>query len=118
MRIIVPLFAAFFLAGCGKKTEVSAPVTQAQSTVEPTANNQGTASTTPVVALSGVTNAVQAGPDLNQLHRAVLRWILSNRRPPKDFEDFAATTDYQIPPPPLGKKYALDKHMHVILLDQ
>jgi len=39
-----------------------------------------------------------------------------NRRPPKNFEDFAATSGVEIPPPPDGKRYAIDKTMHIILV--
>ncbi len=59
--------------------------------------------------------AAQAAPNLDEITRQVRRWILKNQRPPKNFEDFAATTSYQIPPPPPGKKYVLNRQMHVVL---
>lgn len=55
-------------------------------------------------------------PDFSEMNREVRRWILRNQRPPKSFEEFATSANAQFPPPPAGKKYALDKTMHVILV--
>jgi len=52
------------------------------------------------------------------LDRELRKWILRNRRPPKNFEDFAATSGVEIPPPPGGKKYVVDKTMHVVLANR
>jgi hypothetical protein len=49
------------------------------------------------------------------MDRELRKWIVRNRRPPKNFEDFAATAGVSIPPAPDGKKYVIDKTMHVIL---
>ena len=57
-------------------------------------------------------------PDLAELDRSLLRWIMSNRRPPKNFEDFAATAGVPIPPPPPGKKYIIASDMHIKLVNQ
>jgi len=57
-------------------------------------------------------------PDFPEMNRDVRRWLLRNRRAPKDFAEYAASATIQIPPPPAGKKYALDKHLHVILVSQ
>ena len=54
--------------------------------------------------------------DQAELNRELRKWLLRNRRPPRDFEDFAATAGIQIAPPPDGKKYAIDKTMHVVLV--
>ena len=43
---------------------------------------------------------------------------MRNQRHPKSFEEFAAGADIPIPPAPSGKKYAIDKSMSVILVDQ
>ena len=52
------------------------------------------------------------------LDRELRKWIVRNRRPPKNFEDFAATAGVEIPPPPPGKKYVVDKTMHIVLANR
>jgi hypothetical protein len=37
---------------------------------------------------------------------------------PKNFEEFAASANVPIPPPPPGKKYVIDSLMHVSLTDR
>ena len=91
---------AALLAACSKsgKTETApAPDTATQSVTTVTA--------TPSVE-----------PDLSELNRELRRWMVRNQRPPKNFEDFAATANVQISPPPPGKKYVIDRQMHVILV--
>ncbi len=70
------------------------------------------ANTAPLVTPSGE-------PDLGELNRSLLRWVMANRRKPASFEDFAATANVTIPPPPAGKKYALNPStMHIVLINQ
>ena len=57
-------------------------------------------------------------PNLRELQRTLIRWTMVNRRAPKNFDDFAATAGIPIPPPPPGKKYFIDKTMHVLLVNQ
>jgi hypothetical protein len=57
-------------------------------------------------------------PDLAELNRSLLRWMMRNRRPPKNFEDFAATAGVTIPPPPPGKKYIIASDMHIKLVNK
>ncbi len=85
-------------AGCKKKTPEAPPPPPSTQAVATAAS--------PVVAQA---------PDLGEITRQVRRWILKNQRPPKSFEDFASTTSYQIPPPPAGKKYVINRQMHVVL---
>jgi len=59
-----------------------------------------------------------AGPDLGELNRGMIRWIVANRRRPNNFEDFAATANMVIPPPPTGKKYVIDSTMHIQLVNR
>jgi hypothetical protein len=106
--------AAAGLTACGKKAEanVSVAVTN-QETAQGTQTQNG-----------AVTQSIQPTPDTAtatvsdpvELNRELRKWILRNRRPPKNFEDFSSTAGVQIAPPPDGKKYAIDKTMHVILV--
>jgi hypothetical protein len=91
------------LSGCGRKTE---PPPAPPPTPALQATGQADA------------NPAPAEPDLNQLSREVRKWIVRNQRPPNSFEEFAASGQAQIPPPPVGKKYALDRQMRVILVNR
>jgi hypothetical protein len=47
-----------------------------------------------------------------ELHRTMIGRKLSG-----SFEEFVAVSHVQVPPPPAGKKYAIDKHWHVVLVN-
>lgn len=91
---------ALLISGCGKKAD------QTDSAPVPGAAMQGT----PTVF------DPNAGVDLAEMTRDVRRWILKNQRPPKDFEDYAASPTTPIPPVPAGKKFILTKQMSVDLV--
>jgi hypothetical protein len=117
--------------GCGKKSDQAVsttPQTNAEAPSQPAAPvNQAANQPNPVnqanqpnQAATQVTAApaAPAAPDLSAVNRAVRSWILANRRPPRNFEDFAATAGVTIPPAPPGKKYVLGSDMHVQLVNQ
>jgi hypothetical protein len=56
-------------------------------------------------------------PNLQPLNQALLGWRLQNRRVPASFEEFAASAGIQIPPPPPGKKYILNSHGLISLVN-
>jgi hypothetical protein len=118
----VILTAAVFFTGCSKSKP---PVTQA--TVVPDTNQvaedhapvyQPPAAVAPTVAPTVAAAPASGAPDLKELDRGLIRWIVGNRRPPKNFADFAATAGVPIPPPPAGKIYIIDKTMHIQLVDR
>ena len=110
------LIACMYSTGCGKPKPPATQTTTDQKISLATANqtSEQLASTTPPT----VTNQPNGEPDLKELNRSLLRWILGNRRRPKSFEDFAATAGIMIPPPPAGKKYVIAKDMHIQLVDR
>ena len=55
---------------------------------------------------------------LNELNRELRMWMMSNQRPPRDFQEFISTSGIQVPPAPAGKKYDLSKEMRIELVDQ
>jgi hypothetical protein len=57
-----------------------------------------------------------AGPGRHHATTAPLD--CSQSTAPPDFEDFAATANFPIPPPPEGKRYAINSQMHVILVNR
>jgi hypothetical protein len=117
------VLAVFVLvcAGCKK------PATTAASTPE-NVNNQSQTDQTPAPARVPTAATAQTtaaplvtptgDPDLGAINRALLRWVMGNRRTPQNFDDFAATAGVTIPPPPAGKKYVIAKNMHVLLVSQ
>lgn len=106
-------------SGCSKKKDsASTPPPQTASTTE---TNQAPAPTAPPPAQAGAAApAVQANgqPDLAEINRAMIRWIVGHRRAPSSFQEFAATAGVTIPPPPPGKKYVLAPNKRVQLADQ
>jgi hypothetical protein len=96
----LPLIIALAVSGCSKKASpVAAPA--------PGTNSPAAPAQTPAPEF-----------DLTQMTRDLRRWIVKNQRPPKHFEEFAATSGNQYPAPPAGKKFAIDKSMHVVLVKQ
>jgi hypothetical protein len=116
LALVLGVFAA--TAGCSKKTSsatpVSPPAAEAQTSPapsQPPSPQPAPPPGSPLVQADGQ-------PDLSELNRRLIRWIVGNRRPPKNFEDFAATAGFTIPPPPPGKKYVIAKNMHIELVSQ
>lgn len=110
----LPLLLSAVLTGCGKEDEPSpTPAAPAAGTVvEP--SRAPVYKPAPQTAVPAATPAGE--PDFASMNRELRRWILRNQRPPKDFEEFAASSGVQFPPPPAGKRYAIDKTMHVVLV--
>jgi len=115
---ITLLVGVLLFTGCGKAKkptdETSAPT--------PEAAKQMAADHVPVYAPPKTTPAPVAAPngepDLAELNRAMLRWLMSHHRAPASFEDFAATAGVAIPPAPAGKKYIIAKDMHIQLVNK
>jgi hypothetical protein len=102
------LTAAMFFSGCAKSKP---PVAQAPPPVADT-NPPAAVTHAPVYASAPVTIAASpnGGADLKQLNHAYIGWIVANRRHPKDFAEYVALSGVQVPPPPAGKKYFIDKY--------
>ena len=45
---------------------------------------------------------------LQQLSLELRRYVVRTHKIPKTFEEFAANSNVQFPPPPAGKKYAIE----------
>jgi len=114
------LGAIVLSAGCGKK---SAPPV---SNTSPAQTNQEAVSSQPAPAAPGsaensqpvppTTSAEPAPTDLKELNHALLRWVVQNHYRPKSFEDFVARSNIQVPPPPAGKKYVIQRGF-IVLVD-
>jgi hypothetical protein len=105
------LIVALGASGCGKKaTQQVAPPPAAAASDAPAQSAPHQSSPQP-------TALQNSEPDLANLNRALIRWLIHNKRRPASFEDFAATADTPIPPAPAGKKYIIAANMHVQLVN-
>ena len=104
-------------AGCGKsgdsKSSVAAP--------PPTPSSDSTA-TTPAANPQPTQAAAVTKPDdttgrMQALNRAMVSWMIRNKRRPQTFQEFASTAGFQIPDPPAGKKYAINSRGFIVLVD-
>jgi hypothetical protein len=114
------LALALVVCGCGRKKSLAAAkssdATQAPSSTQPATGAPGPG---PQALRQPETIAQPDGQtDLHALNRCLVRWLIANKRRPKDFADFAATAGVTIPPPPSGKKYAIGSNMHIVLVNE
>ena len=94
------------------------PDTNAAQPAAESASTQPTpvgSSPAPSPAPAAITNS--AGPDLRALNQALIGWRIQNRRVPASFAEFAASAGIQIPPPPAGKKYVINSHGLISLVN-
>jgi hypothetical protein len=112
LRASAIILSLFLLTGCGKK-EASNPA--------PAVTEQNTA---PGPAPAPAQPTVVPAPDdgnmdalLAQLTRELHRTMIG-RRINRNFEEFVALRNLQVPPPPAGKKYAINERWKVILVDK
>ncbi len=114
----IMLAVALCAIGCRKASPPPANAPQVPSNTVATADQppppvypQQAVATQPLVTATGE-------PDLGELNRSLLRWVMGHRRKPASFEEFAASANITIPPAPAGKKYGLDKSTMRIVLVQ
>jgi hypothetical protein len=115
-RVFCLLLATGLLVGC-KKQETSTSPMENQSgdpaaPASPRGPAPGTESVTnaTVIADTGDVNAT-----LQQLTRELRDYVVRTRTVPRSFDDFAVKSQLQFPPPPTGKKYAIDKQAVVLV---
>jgi hypothetical protein len=120
MLLVLGTMGLFLTAsGCSKKAPAAAasPSEDAQAQAQPAPVQPLPAQPQPAPQQSALV-LPNGQPDLAGLDRAMVRWLVGRRRPPANFEEFAATAGVAIPPPPPGKKYMIRKDMHIVLVDR
>jgi hypothetical protein len=103
--------ATALFAGCSKSAQTSAPMPEnnpAQPAAESPSTQPTPADSSPVPSPAPAAMTNNAGPDLVALNQALLGWRIQNQRVPANFEEFAASANITIPPPPRGKKYVIN----------
>ena len=114
------LALALAICGCSKKkpleAEKTSAATQAPSTTQPAPGAPGPG--LQVLRQPETVAQSDGQTDLHALNRCLVRWLIANKRRPKDFADFAATAGVPIPLPPAGKQYVIGKNMHIVLVDR
>jgi hypothetical protein len=70
----------------------------------------------PVASAPGVIQG-QADPNavLAQLTQELRKYVVHSRSVPKNYEEFIAKSQVQAPPPPAGKKYAIQNKAVVLV---
>jgi hypothetical protein len=116
------LLGVVALTGC-KPKPLAAPAPTPAPQVADTTNADTTAAQADNVPMApappqAVIPVVNGEPDMSALSHSVLRWAVAHQRRPASFEEFAADPGVQIPPAPPGKKYKMERSMHVVLVDQ
>jgi hypothetical protein len=109
--------------GCKKPNETSSALAPANATGTDPGTPSGPAppsSRGPGPSLTAPAPAViqeQADPDaaLAQLSTELRKYVVRTRSVPKNFEDFLAKSQVQAPPPPAGKKYAIQNQAVVLI---
>ena len=115
------------LAGCSKKgapvaasatpdTNVVAPASAPTSAATPPANAMPGQGPVPTTATARPITGTDPNSVLAQLTRELHRTMIG-RKLSGSFDEFVAISHVQVPPPPAGKKYAIDKHWHVVLVN-
>ncbi len=111
------LAGTLIFTGCGKAKKSTADAPSPEAVKQAATDHMPAYAPLPAKAPAAVA-APNGAPDLAEMDRAMLRWLMSNRRVPSSFEDFAATAGMPIPPAPTGKKYVIAKDMHIHLVSK
>jgi predicted small lipoprotein YifL len=115
-RLTIISGLALLLAGCGRKAQSPPPLQpEAHASAPeaaPVAINETPREPPPLPA------AADLDAELAQMTRELRKWIVRNQRPPKSFEEFAASASFQVPAAPAGKKFALSKQMRVVVVNR
>jgi hypothetical protein len=116
---LVAILAALLATGCSKSkpaaVEAAAPPTVEAANPAPATMPTAAA---PVPTQVVIPASPDGTPDLKAINQAYIRWIVQNRRRPKDLDEFVALSGVHFPPPPAGKNYVIDKNGFINFANQ
>lgn len=124
--LVIALGTIIFAAGCGKKDNPSAtasptPTDASQPTTPPETATAAAPSNPvylpPLPAPGGTAITDKGETVLQQLNHAVIQYRIRNHHVPGSFEEFVASANIQAPPPPAGKKYAINNRGLIVVVD-
>jgi hypothetical protein len=114
------VLVAALMVGCSKQkpaagagTATNTAPADATAPAQPSSRGPGAMAPPPTGAVIADTGDVNA--TLNRLSLELRRFVVSTRTVPKNYEDFAAKSHVQAPPPPPGKKYAIQDQAVVLV---
>jgi hypothetical protein len=116
VRILLPCITGILLfillSGCKKEPAVSANAPAPQESAAP---GPAPTPTEPIIVQPADNGNIDAtlAELTHELHKAMV-----GRRLKRDFDEFVAIRNVKVPPPPPGKKYAIDSHWKVILVNK
>jgi hypothetical protein len=120
--IILGMVLVLAGGGCGKKAVPLATVTPPVDAASQPASPAPQPAQANMAAQASESASALAQPggqvDMAELQRWVVRWVVAHHHKPASFEEFAASAGVTIPPPPVGKKYILQKDLHVVLANR
>ncbi|HWX21390.1 MAG TPA: hypothetical protein VN578_15930 [Candidatus Binatia bacterium] len=117
--VLSAVITALLTLGCKKPAPspaADAPVQDpsASSTVAPPSpRGPGLPTNAPSAVVVPDTGNIDA--TLNELSLQLRRYVVTTRSVPRSFEEFAAKSSLQAPPPPAGKKYAIQGQLVVLV---
>ncbi len=109
------LAVGLFMAGCGGEAPDSAPPPSGAGASQDVSRHAPVAPTQVQPQTLQVPQGADPSMVLAEMNRELKRWIVRNRRVPANFEEFVASSQMQVPPPPAGKKYTLTREMKIEL---
>jgi hypothetical protein len=113
------LASLFLVAGCGNSKPPAANTAFNEDTNKASAVSTPVYQQPPVIAPTPTEAPNDPAPqNIHEMERVLVGWVIRNHHRPKSFEEFAASANIQVPPPPAGKKYFIAKNMHIILVNQ
>ena len=112
------LVAALLALGCSKSKPVPVEVSTPPTTVEDTNQEPAIMAAAPVPTQVVIPASPDGTPDLKAINQVYIRWIVQNRRRPKDINEFVALSGAHLPPAPAGKKFVIDKNGFINVANQ
>ncbi len=114
--LLLCLTTSLVLAGCGKHpAQTETPVPNPATTAAPASAPASAPAMPAAPAVTAIPTDASGTADLPALSRTLRGWIVGHRRLPGSFEEFVASANLSVPPPPPGKKYAINKSTVVLV---
>ena len=111
IRLLLAIALPLSIIGCKRAETAPAPradpaaVPNSSSLRELSSAGPGPLAQPPAPAV--ITNTDDLTAVLGQLSTELRKYVVATRTAPRSFEDFVAKSRVQAPPPPAGKKYAI-----------